>query len=60
MVYGLYTAVGSPRSSSSSPRSSASSQERRHLGGEKALWVVLTICFPFLGSLIYFTVRRGW
>ena len=29
-------------------------------GGEKAVWVVATICFPLLGSLVYFTVRRGW
>ncbi|MGH3013181.1 MAG: PLDc N-terminal domain-containing protein [Gaiellaceae bacterium] len=29
-------------------------------GGEKALWVVVTIFFPFVGSLVYFTVRRGW
>ena len=29
-------------------------------GGEKAVWVVATIVFPFLGSLVYFTVRRDW
>ena len=29
-------------------------------GGEKAVWVVATIVFPFLGSLVYFPVRRGW
>ena len=29
-------------------------------GGEKAVWVFATIFFPFLGSLVYFTVRRGW
>lgn len=28
--------------------------------GEKILWAILTICFPFFGSLVYFTVRRGW
>jgi Phospholipase_D-nuclease N-terminal len=28
--------------------------------GEKAVWVVATICFPLLGSLVYFTVRRDW
>ena len=29
-------------------------------GGEKAVWVVATICFPIFGSLVYFTVRRDW
>ena len=29
-------------------------------GGEKAVWVIATICFPLLGSLVYFTVRRTW
>jgi hypothetical protein len=28
--------------------------------GEKILWAILAICFPFFGSLVYFTVRRGW
>ena len=28
--------------------------------GEKAVWVFATIFFPLLGSLVYFTVRRGW
>jgi Phospholipase_D-nuclease N-terminal len=29
-------------------------------GLEKGVWVVATICFPLLGSLVYFTVRRDW
>ena len=28
--------------------------------GEKVVWVFATICFPLLGSLVYFTVRRDW
>ncbi len=28
--------------------------------GGKIAWAVVTIFFPFFGSLVYFTVRRGW
>ena len=29
-------------------------------GGEKAVWVVCAVIFPFLGGITYFTVRRNW
>jgi hypothetical protein len=60
VIYGLWTLVGvvalvlivfTRISVFRNPRISA---------GEKAVWVVATICFPLLGSLVYFTVRRDW
>jgi Phospholipase_D-nuclease N-terminal len=29
-------------------------------GGAKAMWVVVIVIFPLLGSLVYFGVRSDW
>ena len=60
MVYGLYTAVGLAALVLIVVTLVSVFRNADISGGEKALWVVATICFPFFGSLVYFTVRRGW
>jgi hypothetical protein len=29
-------------------------------GGAKAMWVIVIVIFPLLGSLVYFGVRSDW
>jgi hypothetical protein len=29
-------------------------------GGTKAMWVLIIVFFPILGSTVYFTVRNEW
>ena len=60
MVYGLYTALGvAALVLIVATLISVARNSDISIGG-KILWAIVTICFPFLGSLVYFTVRRGW
>ena len=60
MVYGLYTLVGLAALALIVATLVSVFRNDDISGGEKAVWVIATIVFPFLGSLVYFTVRRGW
>ena len=60
MIYGLYTLVGLAALVLIVVTLVSVFRNREIGGGEKAVWVFATIFFPFLGSLVYFTVRRGW
>jgi hypothetical protein len=60
VIYGLYTLVGVVALALIVVTLISVFRNQRVSGGEKAVWVVATICFPFLGSLAYFTVRRDW
>ena len=60
MIYGLYTLVGLAALVLIVATLVSVFRNPRISGGEKAVWVVATIVFPFLGSLVYFTVLRGW
>ena len=60
MVYGLYTALGvAALVLIVATLISVARNSDISIGG-KILWAIVTICFPFFGSLVYFTVRRGW
>ncbi len=60
MIYGLFTLVGLAALVLIVATLVSVFRNPDISGGEKAVWVVATIVFPFLGSLVYFTVRRGW
>jgi hypothetical protein len=60
VIYGLYTLVGLAALVLIVATLVSVFRNPRISGGEKAVWVVATIVFPFLGSLVYFTVRRDW
>ena len=60
MIYGLYSVVGLAALVLVVVTLVSVFRNPDVSGGEKAVWVVATIVFPFLGSLVYFTVRRGW
>jgi hypothetical protein len=60
VIYGLYTLVGLAALVLIVATLVSVFRNPRISGGEKAVWVVATIIFPFLGSLVYFTVRRDW
>jgi bacteriorhodopsin len=60
VIYGLYTLAGLVALVLIVVTLVSVFRNPRISGGEKALWVVVTIFFPFFGSLAYFTVRRGW
>ena len=60
MIYGLYSVVGLAALVLIIVTLVSVFRNPDVSGGEKAVWVVATIVFPFLGSLVYFTVRRGW
>ena len=60
MIYGLYTVVGLAALVLIVVTLVSVFRNAQISGGEKAVWVVATIVFPFLGSLVYFTVRRDW
>jgi hypothetical protein len=60
VIYGLYTLVGLAALALIVATLVSVFRNARISGGEKAVWVVATIVFPFLGSLVYFTVRRDW
>ena len=60
MVYGLYTAVGVVALVLIVATLVSVVRNPDIAIGGKVLWAILTICFPFFGSLVYFTVRRGW
>ena len=60
MIYGLYSVIGLAALVLIIVTLVSVFRNPDVSGGEKAVWVVATIVFPFLGSLVYFTVRRGW
>jgi hypothetical protein len=60
VIYGLYSLVGVVAVVLIVVTLVSVFRNPRISGGEKAVWVVATICFPLLGSLVYFTVRRDW
>jgi hypothetical protein len=60
VIYGLWTLVGVVALVLIIVTLISLFRNPRISGGEKAVWVVATICFPLLGSLVYFTVRRDW
>jgi Phospholipase_D-nuclease N-terminal len=60
VIYGLYTLVGVVALVLIVVTLVSVFRNPRVSGGEKAVWVVATVCFPLLGSLVYFTVRRDW
>ena len=60
MIYGLYTLAGLVVLALIVATLVSVFRNPRISGGEKAVWVVLTIFFPLFGSLVYFTVRRDW
>ena len=60
MIYGLYTLAGVVALVLIVVTLVSVFRNPRISGGEKAVWVVVTIFFPLFGSLVYFTVRRGW
>jgi bacteriorhodopsin len=60
VIYGLYTAIGLVALALIVVTLVSLFRNPRISGGEKAVWAVATIIFPFLGSLAYFTVRRDW
>ena len=60
MIYGLYSVVGLAALVLIIVTLVSVFRNPDVSGGEKAVWAVATIVFPFLGSLVYFTVRRGW
>jgi Phospholipase_D-nuclease N-terminal len=60
VVYGLWTALGLVALALIVVTLVSLFRSPGISGGEKAVWVLVTICFPFFGSLVYFTVRRGW
>ena len=60
MIYGLWSVLGIVALVAIVVTLFSVFRNPRISGGEKAVWVVATICFPLLGSLVYFTVRRDW
>ena len=60
MIYGLYSVVGLAALILIVATLVSVFRNPDISGGEKVVWVVGTIFLPFLGSLVYFTVRRGW
>ncbi len=60
VIYGLYTLAGLVALVLIVVTLVSVFRNQRMSGGEKAVWVVVTIFFPIFGSLAYFTVRRGW
>ena len=60
MIYGLYSLVGLAALVLIVATLVSVFRNPDISGGEKVVWVVATIFLPFLGSLVYFTVRRGW
>ena len=60
MVYGLFTAIGVVALVLIVATLVSVLRHPDISGWGKVLWAVLAICFPFVGSLVYFTVRRGW
>lgn len=60
MIYTLYTLLGLAALVLIVVTLVSMFRNPRISGGERVLWVVVTIAFPFFGSLVYFTVRRDW
>ena len=60
MIYGLYSVIGLAALVLIVVTLVSVFRNPDVSGGEKVVWVFATIFFPFLGSLVYFTVRRGW
>ena len=60
MIYGLYTALGLAALVLIVATLISVARNADISVGGKIVWAIVTICFPFFGSLVYFTVRRGW
>jgi hypothetical protein len=60
VLYGIYSVVGLVALALIVVTLVAVFRNPEISGGEKVVWVLATICFPIFGSLVYFTVRRGW
>jgi len=60
VVYGLYTAAGVVAIVLIVATLTSVFRNADISVGGKIVWAIVTICFPFFGSLVYFTVRRGW
>jgi Phospholipase_D-nuclease N-terminal len=60
VIYGLWTLLGVVALVLIVATLISVFRNSRVSGLEKAVWVAATICFPLLGSLVYFTVRRDW
>ena len=60
MLYGIYTAAGVVALVLAVATIVSVLRNEGVSGGEKAVWVVCAIIFPFFGAIVYFTVRRDW
>ena len=60
VIYAIFTAVGVVALVLAIATIVSVLRNPRVSGGEKAVWVVCAVIFPFLGAITYFTVRRNW
>ena len=60
MIYGIWSVVGVAALVLAVATIVSVLRNPRVSGGEKAVWVVCAVIFPFLGAITYFTVRRNW